>query len=87
MDNGVVESIVYELTTVGDVWELSYSAIFLLRGVHVWTTMEETRLWNSRVTVVLETIMAYTGQLVTDAIVDEIIAFVNSTATNDLFNE
>ena len=84
----VLENIVRELTVLGDVWGTREHPIRILRdGMPPGLVAPAVRVRNYRITVVLGVIMAHTGQLVTDDVIDQIIAFVDGTADDDDYND
>lgn len=88
LDTTTLKTVVRELTELGDYWGASESPIYLLRdGIPAGMDMESLRIRNTNITVVLMIVMEHTGQLVTDDVVDQILAFVESTRDDDDYND
>lgn len=88
LDREILDTVVRDLTDLGDYWGMHDSPIFLLRdGIAPGTPLVGIRLRNFRITHVLEVIMICTGKLVTDDVVNQIVAFVQHTADDDDFND
>jgi hypothetical protein len=90
VDQQTLENIVRDLTRLGDAWNYRglLHPIYLLRdGIPAGAIMSTVRARNAHITMVLVTIMEWSGQLVTDRIVNQIIAFVEHTTNDDDFND
>lgn len=88
LDTVTLENTVRNLTELGDFWKISESPIYMLMdGIPPGMPMHTVRLRNARITTVLVLIMECTGTLVTDDIIDQIVAFVERTASDDDFND
>jgi hypothetical protein len=83
-----LHDIVEFLTTFGDRWGMNKHPIYLLRdGIPPGLTAPELRVRNSRITVILTIMMEISGRLVDDAMIDDVIEFVEDSRDNDDFND
>jgi len=89
LDQKTLESTVRFLTAIGDAWGgTDRHPIYVLRdGIPPGLIAPDVRIRNQRITVVLSMIMEHTGRIVTDDVIDQIIAFVDGTADNDDYND